>query len=399
MITVLTQDNPRIAIYFEHLFPESRGGGERQYGGFAEEWARAGAQVTYLTREHHPSDATVERGFAVEFIAPQSGVYDESGTRSATGALSFTLATLRSVRRRRSMDDCVMVSSTPALLAPAARAGMAPSRGRMLIVDWLEVWTHRQWRDYLGATKGTAAWAVQALAVWSTPTATCHSALVERRLKSIRPGIRVLRSPGLIDASADPGSATAEAVPPPYGLFVGRLIKDKNPDSLPAAIALVRRELPDFHCLIVGRGPELANVQAAAVREEVQAAITFTSGITDEELSDAMAGATCLIHPSQREGYGLVVVEAAQHGTPAVVVNAPDNAAVELIEEGINGFRADSTGARDLATAILQCVNGGPQLRATTRGWYEQARTSRSLQLTARRILDFIASHSSRHRP
>jgi len=37
-----------------------------------------------------------------------------------------------------------------------------------------------------------------------------------------------------------------------------------------------------------------------------------------------------------------VVIEAAAHGTPAVVVAGPDNAAAELVSEGENGFVAPS---------------------------------------------------------
>ena len=36
-------EKPSIAIYFEHLFPESRGGGERLYGTLAQRWAERGA--------------------------------------------------------------------------------------------------------------------------------------------------------------------------------------------------------------------------------------------------------------------------------------------------------------------------------------------------------------------
>ena len=50
----------------------------------------------------------------------------------------------------------------------------------------------------------------------------------------------------------------------------------------------------------------------------------------------------CLVLPSRREGYGLVVVEAAALGTPSVVVRGPDNAATELVEDGKNGFVAPS---------------------------------------------------------
>ena len=65
-----------------------------------------------------------------------------------------------------------------------------------------------------------------------------------------------------------------------------------------------------------------------------------------------MGRAMCMVLPSRREGYGLVVIEAAARGTPSVVVEGPDNAAVELIEEGVNGVVAASASAEDLAAAI-----------------------------------------------
>ena len=205
---------PAIAVYFEHLFPESRGGGERLYGALAQRWAENGAGVTYLTRQHEPAEPLPPGAFAVSEIASAGGVYRGDGTRSPTGAVAFALATLRSARRRRSLDDCVVVSSTPALLVFAARAGMFPRRSRMLIVDWLEVWTRRQWTDYLGTTRGLLAWAVQAAAVWATPTATCHSRLMERRLRRIRPGLEVLLSPGLIEDDGQPDTAAMPAASP-----------------------------------------------------------------------------------------------------------------------------------------------------------------------------------------
>ena len=40
-----------------------------------------------------------------------------------------------------------------------------------------------------------------------------------------------------------------------------------------------------------------------------------------------------MVLPSRREGYGLVVIEAAARGHAERRVGGPDNAAVELIEE------------------------------------------------------------------
>ena len=70
----------------------------------------------------------------------------------------------------------------------------------------------------------------------------------------------------------------------------------------------------------------------------------------------------CLLLTSSREGYGLVVVEAASHGTPSVVVAGPDNAATELIVEGVNGTIAPEPQAAAVAEAIVRDPRG--RLRA-----------------------------------
>lgn len=48
----------------------------------------------------------------------------------------------------------------------------------------------------------------------------------------------------------------------PVGVFVGSLYADKRLDFLFAAAAAIRREVPDFHLLIVGEGQERDRVQA-----------------------------------------------------------------------------------------------------------------------------------------
>ena len=94
-----------------------------------------------------------------------------------------------------------------------------------------------------------------------------------------------------------------------------------------------------------------------------------------DEVAEAMATATCLLLPSVREGYGLVVVEAARLGTPSVVVAAPDNAAVELVDDGVNGVVAPDGSPEALAAAI----RAGAPLRASTAAWF--ARQARELSV------------------
>ena len=109
--------------------------------------------------------------------------------------------------------------------------------------------------------------------------------------------------------------------------------------------------------------------------------------VSEEQVERALRRALCLVLPSRREGYGLVVVEAAAKGTPSVVVRAPDNAATELIAEGENGFVADSADADALAAAILRVEAAGPALRQRTAAWFRANAGRLSLENSLAQVL------------
>jgi glycosyltransferase involved in cell wall biosynthesis len=115
--------------------------------------------------------------------------------------------------------------------------------------------------------------------------------------------------------------------------------------------------------------------------------------VTAEELDQTLRRALCLLLPSSREGYGLIVVEASSLGTPAVVTRAADNAAVELIEDGVNGVIADSASPEDLAAAIVRVHEGGAALRASTCEWFARNAERLSLESSLQTVL---ASYSAR---
>jgi glycosyltransferase involved in cell wall biosynthesis len=94
-----------------------------------------------------------------------------------------------------------------------------------------------------------------------------------------------------------------------------------------------------------------------------------------------------MVLPSRREGYGLVVVEAAQCGIPSIVVRDADNAAVELIEEGVNGVIAASASPEALAAAIVEVHRGGEAMRASTRQWFAANARRLSLEQSLETVL------------
>lgn len=376
----------RIAIAYDCLFPWTKGGGERLYRTYAEDWAAAGHEVTYLTRlQWNPADPPEIPGVRVVVLTSDPTLHDDQGRRTLPPAIRFFVGLLVHLLRHRRSYDAVFVSATPALNVFAVRLGLLGARARVL-VDWLEVWSKGQWVEYSGAVLGRVAALLQRTAVRLTPAAVCYARLVERRLQEQGVGDDITLAPGLVP-DARSGSPSTTPPPTPNLVFAGRHIADKRVECLPAALAAARQHEPALRARILGEGPCRAAVVAEVHRLGLTEVVDLPGFLAQGELESAIRGASCLVLPSAREGYGLVVVEAAALGTPSVVVEGPENAAVELIEAGRNGYVARSTDAEVLADAVLACVRGGEALRASTLDWYREAAVTRTVHATAQVLL------------
>jgi glycosyltransferase involved in cell wall biosynthesis len=169
---------------------------------------------------------------------------------------------------------------------------------------------------------------------------------------------------------------------------VGRQIPEKRATRLVSAVAVARQRIPGLRCEIYGDGPERAEVERRVAEAGLLDAITVRGFAPSDEVTRAVRRALCVVLPSRREGYGLILVEAAAVGTPSVVVAGTDNAATELIEEGVNGFVASSASSEELAAAILRVNEAGPALRERTADWVERNATRLALASSLDAVLD-----------
>ncbi len=155
-------------------------------------------------------------------------------------------------------------------------------------------------------------------------------------------------------------------------MFAGRFIPEKQVPALVPALALAREQIPDLRAEIYGDGPDRDEVLQAISDQRLDGAISAPGFVDAQILERALSSALCLLLPSRREGYGRIVVEAAARGVPSVVVVGPDNAATELVEEGVNGAIAPSAAPDDLAAAIVRIHDAGPALRESTLDWFRR---------------------------
>lgn len=378
----------RICLVYDCIYPHTIGGAERWYRNLGERLAVAGHDVTYLTRRQWPAgtDAGVP-GVRVVAVTGEMSLYSPGGRRKISPPIIFGLGVLWHLLRHGRNYDIVHTAAFPYFSVIAAALGRR-AHGFSLFVDWHEVWTRSYWKEYLGATRGWVGWLVQRLCLKIRQRAFCFARMTADRCREegMRDPVTVLS--GLYTGAHERSELTDSV---PLVMFAGRHIPEKRVPDLVPAIERARGSLPELRCVIFGDGPERAKV-AEMVQERAMEAVIELPGFVDGEQIDAtMAHALCMVLPSRREGYGMVVVEAASWGTPSVVVADPDNAATELVDDGENGIVAASTSAADLSEAILEIHRQGRSLRESTAAWFQRNAPRVALSRSVEQVAEIYA--------
>ena len=376
----------RICLLYDCLYPYTVGGAEHWYRDLTERLAEEGHEVTYVTLRQWPQgEAPQLEGVEVVVAGPRMELY-VGGRRRILPPLVFAFGGLWHLLRHGSRYDVVHTAAGPffpLLSAVAARR----VHGFRLAVDWFEVWPRGYWREYLGEIRGSIAWTIQRACARTRHEAFCNSRLHQRRLLDEGFQGKPILLEGLYRRNGARPPAGDRSSIEPVVVFAGRHIPEKRVPALIEAFAVARRSVPELRCEVYGDGPDRPLVRELIESHGLQDAVSAPGFVEADRVADAIGSALCLVLPSRREGYGLVVVEAASLGTPTVVVQGPDNAATELVEDGVNGVVAPSADPDELAAAILRVYEAGPALRTSTEAWFARNAVRLSLESSLTKVL------------
>lgn len=166
--------------------------------------------------------------------------------------------------------------------------------------------------------------------------------------------------PGIEPAAAN----TSEVIPAGrrYILSVGRLIPRKGFDTLIEAFEkLDQTQFGDVELWIVGEGPILASLTRASKGKRVR----FLGQVSDKELQKLYAGAEIFALTPRKiegdyEGFGIVYLEAARYGVPAVGTRT--GGVPEAVVHDKTGLLAEPNNPEAAAIAFMQLL-ANPELR------------------------------------
>jgi glycosyltransferase involved in cell wall biosynthesis len=252
-----------------------------------------------------------------------------------------------------------------------------------LFLTWHEVWAD-YWYEYLGRL-GVFGKAVERAVARLPDEHVSVSGRTRRELKAIGGPESPVVPNGISAAEIE---RAPEADVPVDVLFVGRLIPEKNPELVVRAAAELAPERPDFRCVLVGDGPERARVERAIDELGVSGNVDRLAFRDDyEEVLGLLKAADAFLLPSEREGFGITVLEALACGTPVVTVDHPRNAATELVTEGETGYvtRATPTALADAVRRAIGRIDPADCVAATRR--YEWDAVADRMEATYREAL------------
>jgi len=163
----------------------------------------------------------------------------------------------------------------------------------------------------------------------------------DEQLLKLPPGISQ-RSLDTVSKPLVESTARHYGIRQPYILSVGRLIERKGFDILIEAFAqLDQTKLADHQLVIAGAGPEADRLKQVAQDHLVGTTVKFLENVPDKHLPPLYAGAdvfalTPIETPDDMEGFGIVYVEAAAQGTPAIATET--GGASEAVVNGVTGL-------------------------------------------------------------
>jgi glycosyltransferase involved in cell wall biosynthesis len=171
----------------------------------------------------------------------------------------------------------------------------------------------------------------------------------------------------------------------PRVVVLSRLVPHKQIEHALDAVALLRPRIPGLHLDIVGGGWWRARLVDHAARLGITDAVTFHGHVDDVTKHHVVQRSWVHLLPSRKEGWGLAVIEAAQHAVPTIGYRS-SGGLCDSIVDGVTGILVDD---RDelvdrldelLADSVLRDELGGKaQIRCGEFSWRQSADAMRGV--------------------
>ena len=134
--------------------------------------------------------------------------------------------------------------------------------------------------------------------------------------------------------------------------MVAQFIQRKSHNKLVYAVKNLRSEFENIHVLLYGQGPLLNKIKNLVWKLNLQNNFHFMGFVKD--LENYIGALDLVVHPAEREGLGVSLLQATSAKVPVVATNV--GGIPEVIEDNINGFLVPPEDQQLLQQAIKKMI-------------------------------------------
>lgn len=329
----------RIAFVYDTAYPESKGGVEKRVWELARRLVGRGHQVHLLVPKAWDGLDRLEReGVILHGVCEARPLYTSRGRRAVVPALAHAIGVFHHLRTEQyDLIDCQIPAHLATLAAWYRTRRMS---GTKLVITWHEAW-EQSWLEEMGPVGHIGRRIENLVAGIPSTHLTVSDHTAETLARLGQPAAAVI--PSGVDLSYAARSWRS-GIPASDVLFVGRLVPTKNLGLLIEATALLVERGIFPRVLVVGDGPHRMTWQNQVDRLGLNDCIELVGTVeTESDVVALLESSKVLAVPSLREGFGMIVLEAAAHGVPVVTVDHPRNAARHLVRHDVTGFSVPPT--------------------------------------------------------
>ncbi len=143
--------------------------------------------------------------------------------------------------------------------------------------------------------------------------------------------------------------------------FVGRLVEEKGPGDLIAALPAIRVRYPGAKVVVVGDGPYRSSLLEQARTLGLEDHVHFAGWVDSERVAEYLAASDVFVGPSKQaangwmEAFGLTFVEAALVGTPIVATRT--GGVPDIVQDGVTGILVPESQPVAIAEAVVRLLD------------------------------------------
>ncbi len=176
-------------------------------------------------------------------------------------------------------------------------------------------------------------------------------------------------------------------------LSLCRLVERKGIAKVLRALSSQELRSNDFHYVIAGSGPQLSRLRELTEELELTDRVDFV-GFVDEQakwklydLADLFVMPNSELGGQDWEGFGIVFLEAAIMGTPAIAGRS--GGATEAVAHGETGYTVDPNSPTELQQRLLELLEHADRRAQMGRAARQRAKEEFRWEETARKVAEY----------